>query len=327
LSGTLTLANEGIIDPATVTLLSPDLGPGPVKRIDNTNLRYTRILLVEKLRAGLKITKSPTEVEVKFNSSTIFTLQRPTSHKILHDQVPFVLAAADLRAERVTEIVLQQDDVLSFLGGTVRMHDVSHGWTLEVLRSVKDACTVIHSQVKHEMTTPRPVQVCPETAPMIQTPQHSSLPSGHSVEVSAMAYVLSRLSGKTDHETIHTDNYLMRTAARVALNRHVAGVHFPFESMAGFLLGITVGQIFWRRLAGENTVANGGGITAHHFTVTPDKMNTVDFTLGKFAEAREAVIADDLPGWLDGTTSMDVLPGSTPSELKFAHRKALEEWE
>ena len=118
----------------------------------------------------------------------------------------------------------------------------------------RNASTAVHSQVKYEMTTPRPVQVCPETAPIIQTPQHSSLPSGHSIECSSVAYVLSRLAGRSDADAISPDNYIMRTAARIALNRTVAGVHFPFESMAGFLLGITIGQIFWRRLSGDGSI-------------------------------------------------------------------------
>ena len=118
----------------------------------------------------------------------------------------------------------------------------------------------------------------------------------------------------------------MRTAARISLNRTVAGVHFPFESMAGFLLGLTIGQIFWRRLSGESTVSGGGGITAHHFTVTPDLMNTVDFTMRSFTDARNAVIGGSAPAWLQGA-SMAALPGTTPAELKYAHKKALEEWE
>ena len=40
---------------------------------------------------------------------------------------------------------------------------------------------------------------------------------------------------------------LMRQAARVAINRTVAGVHFPVDSVAGQLLGLTLGHYFVRR--------------------------------------------------------------------------------
>ena len=40
---------------------------------------------------------------------------------------------------------------------------------------------------------------------------------------------------------------LMRLASRVAINRTVAGVHFPADSAAGCFLGLALGQYFWRR--------------------------------------------------------------------------------
>jgi hypothetical protein len=36
----------------------------------------------------------------------------------------------------------------------------------------------------------------------------------------------------------------MRLASRVAINRTVAGVHFPVDSAAGQLLGLTLGEYF-----------------------------------------------------------------------------------
>ena len=39
----------------------------------------------------------------------------------------------------------------------------------------------------------------------------------------------------------------MRLAARIAINRTVAGVHFPIDSAAGGLLGLTLGQYFVSR--------------------------------------------------------------------------------
>jgi hypothetical protein len=41
----------------------------------------------------------------------------------------------------------------------------------------------------------------------------------------------------------------MRLAARVAVNRTVAGVHFPVDSVAGMLLGLTLGNYFVSRCA------------------------------------------------------------------------------
>jgi hypothetical protein len=39
----------------------------------------------------------------------------------------------------------------------------------------------------------------------------------------------------------------MRQAARIAINRTVAGVHFPVDSAAGQTLGLTLGDFFLHR--------------------------------------------------------------------------------
>jgi len=46
---------------------------------------------------------------------------------------------------------------------------------------------------------------------------------------------------------------LMRQAARVAINRTVAGVHFPVDSAAGAMLGLTLGEYLTRRFRARQT--------------------------------------------------------------------------
>jgi hypothetical protein len=88
---------------------------------------------------------------------------------------------------------------------------------------------------------------------MILTPEHGSLPSGHSTESFAMAIVLMHLIRASTSPVYKQDIcglQLLRQAARIAVNRQVAGVHFPVDSAAGALLGLTLGEYICRRFTG-----------------------------------------------------------------------------
>jgi hypothetical protein len=61
----------------------------------------------------------------------------------------------------------------------------------------------------------------------------------------------------------------MRQAARIAINRTVAGVHFPVDSGAGALLGLTLGGYFIVRSLGRDP-ASGWRFVASKFDATHD---------------------------------------------------------
>jgi hypothetical protein len=91
---------------------------------------------------------------------------------------------------------------------------------------------------------------------MILTPSHGSFPSGHSTETFVSASVLTRLlraSGTQPYADPSWHDQMMRLASRVAINRTVAGVHFPADSAAGCCLGLALGYYFWRRCTGGTT--------------------------------------------------------------------------
>jgi hypothetical protein len=97
---------------------------------------------------------------------------------------------------------------------------------------------------------------------MILTPSHGSLPSGHATESFTAAIVLWSLlrASKLDPYANEPDpnahnslsDQLMRQAARIAINRTVAGVHFPADSAAGAILGVTLGRYLVARCGGAD---------------------------------------------------------------------------
>mgnify|MGYP001408002402 CR=1 FL=1 len=132
---------------------------------------------------------------------------------------------------------------------------------------------------KHHFGCRRPDTLDPTLMPMIPTPGHASLPSGHATENFAIATVLCalvRAAGGWFPDPDRVCALLMRQAERIAVNRTVAGVHFPVDSWAGATLGEAVAQVVLARCKGA------GAVTAWDFDVakiTPTGATSVDFNL------------------------------------------------
>jgi hypothetical protein len=108
-------------------------------------------------------------------------------------------------------------------------------------------------RVKHALACRRPVEYSPQIQPMIPTPGHGSFPSGHATEAFVTAFVFEALLAHAHaHGTAGGHGspifvQLMRIAERIAINRTVAGVHFPVDSVAGMVLGRTLAEFFLAR--------------------------------------------------------------------------------
>ncbi|WGR90884.1 phosphatase PAP2 family protein [Bradyrhizobium sp. ISRA435] len=108
----------------------------------------------------------------------------------------------------------------------------------------------VEMRIKHALACRRPIELSPQVQPIILTPGHGSFPSGHSTENHMVARILWELCGKGNKDL---GEQLMREAARIAVNRTVAGVHFPVDTAAGQVLGLTLGRYFIQRaLGGRN---------------------------------------------------------------------------
>ncbi len=142
---------------------------------------------------------------------------------------------------------------------------------------------------------------------MILTPGHGSLPSGHATEAFTVAYVLWKLVSPTEPQPKSVDwaEQLMRQAARVAINRTVAGVHFPVDSAAGQLLGLTLGEYFVHR------ATNAAAYDAWQFDGT-FYVNNADFNWRLLYDTQNDQRTDPSP---DFAVPLDTQPAVAQADL------------
>lgn len=180
--------------------------------------------------------------------ATLIRPADPTSSFWL-TQLDIVNNWADLRQDRAEEIITQLSPPVVYWSTILNLHPQRTKWTLELIAAALRLANFAEMRFKHALACRRPIEYSPQVQPMILTPGHGSLPSGHATEAFIVAYVLwklVRIQTNVDGSNKSTDwlEQLMRQAARVAINRTVAGVHFPVDSAAGQLLGLTLGEYF-----------------------------------------------------------------------------------
>ncbi len=103
---------------------------------------------------------------------------------------------------------------------------------------IRVAVTILFAEslsglLKNEIGRPRPAVADPDPATLVGLPATSSFPSGHATVAFACATVLAlgrpRLA-----------LWLFALAALIAFSRVYVGVHYPFDVLAGAVLGVAV---------------------------------------------------------------------------------------
>jgi membrane-associated phospholipid phosphatase len=183
-------------------------------------------------------------------STRVATFIRPRP-ATFRTQLKFLDEYSDLREDRASEILAQLGPQYAFWSSIAYLHPDRTKKTIELLDAALRLANFVEMRVKHALACRRPNEYSPQVQPMILTPGHGTLPSGHSTENHMIARILWELRGGTPGDAL--GEQLMRQAARIAVNRTVAGVHFPVDSGAGQMLGLTLARYFVRRATGAKT--------------------------------------------------------------------------
>ncbi|MEH6775150.1 MAG: phosphatase PAP2 family protein, partial [Cereibacter changlensis] len=260
----------------------------------------------------------------KDGQTDLVVLKRP-GDDFFAGQLQAMNAFADLRDDRLDEIMVQQEDITSFFASVLGLESGRSAWIFELMEAVVRLCGYVEFPLKFHFDVPRPAHFCTRTMPVIETPGHGSWPSGHATEAFALATVLAGLLHRqvdapgtfsmqvASGPCASPAHVLKRVAMRIADNRVVAGVHYPFDSVAGAVLGTAIGEALVNYLSGAEATSayvleEPKGLTAGNGDLTLD---TLEDLLGlsaaipvAFAEAphqRDALLK---AVWAEAVTCM-----------------------
>jgi hypothetical protein len=267
----------------------------------------------------MKLTKAGTNAavpEVAYSQGP--RLIRPTVADF-QKQTEVVNDYVDLRGDRGQEIIDQIGGNIGYMTPILPMVPGRMDKTLELLALVQALAAHVAQQAKHLLACRRPHAYSGQLQPMIPTPGHGALPSGHATEAHALAETLARLvpAAKKPKDT---DRMLMAQAARIAVNRTVAGLHFPADSYAGMVLGYYVADIVAAR-AGKGTKSKAGA------TFDGKDIEKTDFRADLVWGAGGRLDVDNDAGTKKivkhSTDAMDI---DTSQPIKWLWDAALKEW-
>lgn len=187
----------------------------------------------------------------------------------MSEQIDKVVRAATEREDRLPEILSQLDDFWPFFESVIGLSLDRAPRTTELLAATHDFMLHMLMHLKQNFAASRPVQVSTLVMPLIPTPGHGSLPSGHATMAAFTSELMHQMLYQNSTQAHHQmrSEQLDRLARRIAFNRVVAGLHFPVDSQAGYALGTQMARL-------TAALAKGGS--------PPSTMTATQVLLGRF---------------------------------------------
>lgn len=236
-------------------------------------------------------------------SFAIARVQAPQTLAALQQQTNWVLRRARLREDRFPEIHVQSENLWPFWDALIGLDAAKIPHTLELLHASLQFASAVVQQMKHHLGVPRPMEMSPLVMPLIETPGHGAMPSGHATAAAALSMVL-KLLHPADPSLSHP---LRRLAFRVAFNREVAGLHYPMDSAAGRVLGETLGAYVQAAATGGLALIKGAEFEGQK----------IDLALG---------LGDDLARQTGDGELKDLPCSIAPSKAKFGAPDDVVKW-
>jgi membrane-associated phospholipid phosphatase len=187
------------------------------------------------------------QIALLWQGEPFVTLQRPST-ELFQQQLALMREYMDQRHERAAEILSQLGYPIDYFATIMGLNAARNRYTFELIAMTQVVTSHIAMVAKHHLACRRPDRFGPTVMPMIPTPGHGTFPSAHAAEAFAVATVLDGLlkairPAQHYPEPEKLRRLIYKQAERIAVNRTVAGMHFPVDTWAGATLGVVVGRI------------------------------------------------------------------------------------
>jgi membrane-associated phospholipid phosphatase len=199
-----------------------------------------------------RVDRTPDVVSVNYGDHAFAKFYRPAM-ETFRAQLRFMRAYLDQRPDRAAEVMTQLGFPTPYFAMVLGLQTFNR-YTFELIGITQVLASHVAMVAKHHLACRRPVSIGAKVMPMIPTPAHGSFPSAHATEAYAVAEVLRALVDK--HRRHYADfekrqALLSKLAERIAVNRTVAGMHYPIDTWAGAILGRAIGQIILAKCGHE----------------------------------------------------------------------------
>lgn len=310
------------------SLAMPEPGPHWLTRMDS---RHRAQLCVAELMQGVRFDDAGKAVApgslLHLNDTAELTLDRP-SQAVFIEQTKRVESWASLRSERAVEIIAQIPPQQAFWSSIVHLNADATHYTNELLDVAVALASNVVQQVKYRVVCPRPSEYSARIQPMIAVPGHFAWPSGHATQAFMIAELLSLLILDPTSNTLkfqwpEVRLQLLRQAERIATNRVVAGLHFPVDSTAGFVLGTKLAHMVVDSAVGRG-VPNGQRRWALSVESSTDGCDDFALLESLLALSRVHKLVDK-PNE-PGGAAFDLKPISCNTPIQWLWARARSEW-
>jgi membrane-associated phospholipid phosphatase len=212
-------------------------------------------------------------VSLSYGDSTFAVLRRPDM-QTFKQQLDYLRQYLDQRPDRSPEVLTQLGFPTPYFAMILGLQGAINRHTLELIALTQVLASHVAMVAKHHLACRRPDRLDATVMPIIPTPAHGSFPSAHATEAFAVAEVLNAfIAGLGRYPDVAKRQALIhKLAERVAVNRTVAGVHYPIDTWAGAILGRAVGQIILGKCG------QGGAVQSYSYVAN----GTKDFFLKEF---------------------------------------------